>query len=381
MATQLVASRRSLSVVKRSTRTYRSAAFQPIRSPLVHISKHVRTLKAAEAEDAAAPEDEVQQQDEVVQEDDFLQEDEVLQEDEILLEETLPADLESLSEDEQIAAILRKLEVIQRREGSDEPIVIDLSDEEAEGEAEVELWDQAEVEAAANEYDVALAEELLEKESSTTTDEEKLQLKTQKEYLLNRIQDKIEEESNLSMSEVKFFLAANGLSLDDLPQVELTESTRRSYGKDYEVENIITPEEKEALESYKLSKSELKSLIPQDWDTVDIDWLGNKKVDRVVLPEYKLNILWLEKNIAVAVDQVYGRGQTSPLTEYFFWPRKDAWEELKVALEARPWVPERDRVVLLNRVTEVINYWQDEEIKHGVDDARQYFPDCSFAGA
>jgi hypothetical protein len=38
---------------------------------------------------------------------------------------------------------------------------------------------------------------------------------------------------------------------------------------------------------------------------------------------------------------VYARGQTSPLTEYFIWPRKDAGEELRNALMARPYVSER----------------------------------------
>lgn len=42
--------------------------------------------------------------------------------------------------------------------------------------------------------------------------------------------------------------------------------------------------------------------------------------------------------------------QVSPLTEFFFWPRKDAWEELRLALEARPWISERDKVCALESV-------------------------------
>ncbi|KAK9843982.1 hypothetical protein WJX81_000959 [Elliptochloris bilobata] len=94
---------------------------------------------------------------------------------------------------------------------------------------------------------------------------------------------------------------------------------------------------------------------------------------------YALNFLWLDKNVAVSVDQVFSKTQRSPLTEYYFWPIKDAWEELKAALEAKPWVSERDKVLLLNKTTEVINFWQ-EETKHTLDEAKEQFPDCEFQG-
>lgn len=41
----------------------------------------------------------------------------------------------------------------------------------------------------------------------------------------------------------------------------------------------------------------------------------------------------------------------------------------------------RDKILLLNKTTEVINYWQDEASKHSLADAKAKFPDCRFQGA
>ncbi|EFN55722.1 hypothetical protein CHLNCDRAFT_31142 [Chlorella variabilis] len=96
--------------------------------------------------------------------------------------------------------------------------------------------------------------------------------------------------------------------------------------------------------------------------------------------EFSLNFLWLDKNIAVAVDQVFHQGQRSPVTEYFFWPRKDAWEELKASLDARTWIGEREKVLLLNQCTEVINFWQ-ADTRPSLEEARAKFPNSKFQGS
>ena len=41
----------------------------------------------------------------------------------------------------------------------------------------------------------------------------------------------------------------------------------------------------------------------------------------------------------------------------------------------------RDKIILLNKTTEIINFWQDSEKKKSVAEAKAAFPDCMFQGS
>ncbi len=74
--------------------------------------------------------------------------------------------------------------------------------------------------------------------------------------------------------------------------------------------------------------------------------------------KFKLKVLWLENKLGIAVNQIQGDKQI-PLTAYFFWPKSDAWDQIRRELETKPWLPNDDKAQLLNSTAAIMNQWQD----------------------
>ncbi|KAL1815414.1 hypothetical protein DCAR_0519670 [Daucus carota subsp. sativus] len=113
---------------------------------------------------------------------------------------------------------------------------------------------------------------------------------------------------------------------------------------------------------YASSAAAAVETFTDDYDSDSSTPLQSKKLGVVVKPMEKprlvLKFVWMEKNIGLALDQVIPGHGSIPLSPYYFWPRKDAWEELKVMLERKPWISQKEVVILLNQATDIINLWQ-----------------------
>lgn len=92
-----------------------------------------------------------------------------------------------------------------------------------------------------------------------------------------------------------------------------------------------------------------------------------------------LKVIWLDKDVAIAVDHLIGKG-TSPLTPYYFWPRNDAWQQLKEELDSKNWIADNEKIEILNQATEVINFWQENSKTTTMLQAQSKFPGVTFAG-
>lgn len=98
------------------------------------------------------------------------------------------------------------------------------------------------------------------------------------------------------------------------------------------------------------------------------------------MEKFVLKFLLIDKVIAVCLDQKVSNERLNPLTEYFFWPQRDAWEDMKNFIDNNDWIGQKDAVTILNRITEVINFWEEstEFKKEDIKNLNAKFPDCIF---
>nr|BBK20500.1 plastid-specific 30S ribosomal protein 3 [Cryptomonas sp. CCAC 1634B] len=103
----------------------------------------------------------------------------------------------------------------------------------------------------------------------------------------------------------------------------------------------------------------------------------NTAIDRDLnSPHFALRILWLQNNIGVAVDLVKQK-QISPLTCYYFWPRNDAWEQLKTELESTACVPHTESAQILKAAATLIDLWQENHEAQSLANAQLQFPNLT----
>ncbi|KAJ4842987.1 hypothetical protein Tsubulata_046707 [Turnera subulata] len=102
-----------------------------------------------------------------------------------------------------------------------------------------------------------------------------------------------------------------------------------------------------------LSEEEQEEVSPEDSERLAVVVMPIEK------PRLALKFIWMRKKIGIGLNQVIPRYGTIPLSPYYFWPREDAWEQLKLLLESKPWISQNQVHILLNQATDIILLWQE----------------------
>ena len=87
---------------------------------------------------------------------------------------------------------------------------------------------------------------------------------------------------------------------------------------------------------------------------------------------FNLKILWLKKSVGIAIDEVHLDNFNVPLTNYYFWPKNTTWELLNIDLNSKLWVPNSQKAVILNHITDILELWASVRREHGFSDKLEF---------
>jgi 30S ribosomal protein 3 len=77
-------------------------------------------------------------------------------------------------------------------------------------------------------------------------------------------------------------------------------------------------------------------------------------------------ILVLDSCLGLAIDYC-SKSECKPITHYHFWPKNEAWDLIRLELDSKPWITPQDKMVILNKTSEIFNCWQKGDLKLSVN--------------
>jgi len=90
--------------------------------------------------------------------------------------------------------------------------------------------------------------------------------------------------------------------------------------------------------------------------------------------QLKLRILWVKNSLGLAVDQI-GSEEQYALTPYYFWPKTEAWEQLKLNLNSKFWLTQDEKMAILKTASQVMKYWLFYRDTKTVENFKEEFKD------
>ena len=88
--------------------------------------------------------------------------------------------------------------------------------------------------------------------------------------------------------------------------------------------------------------------------------------------QLKLKIAWFKNFLGLAIDQV-NLDQRYSLTPYYFWPKTEAWEQLKLELDSKNWLTQKEKLDILKIASNVMEYWLSYRNKKTAQDLIEDF--------